>query len=235
MEHKSIIIFTDGSSRGNPGPGGYGAIITFHNKVQELGGKDLHTTNNRMEITAAIEALQYLRKEDGVQKQKIEIHTDSKYLIHGITEWIFGWQKNNWKTTSKKDVENKDLWEKLFNLTEGIQIKWVHVEGHSGQGGNERCDEIATSFADSGNADLFSGGITNYKVNLFSKTAGVVKKIKSSAKAYLYMSMVRGLIKEHKTWDECEVRVNGVKGAKFKKVFNEVGKNELVAEWKKTN
>lgn len=161
------IIYTDGSSRGNPGPGGYGAIIieertTSHEpRVKEIGGREEHTTNNRMELTAAIEALKEVSKE--IQNESIEIHTDSEYLMKGITIWILGWQKNNWRTKDRKDVLNRDLWEKLAELTQNKKIEWKKVLGHSGHELNDRCDEIATNFADGKKTDLYNGGAEGYK------------------------------------------------------------------------
>ena len=112
---KEVIIFCDGASKGNPGPGGYGAVIVLpEGKVVELGGADKHTTNNRMELSGALKALEKVKDK----KEDIIIYTDSKYVINGMTGWIFGWQKNNWQTKEKKEVLNKDLWEKLVDLIE---------------------------------------------------------------------------------------------------------------------
>lgn len=145
------IVYTDGSSRGNPGPGGWGAIIINRGHIKELGGREEQTTNNRMEMVAAIEALRSIPEKpmiiDGGEIE-IEIHTDSEYLMKGITIWIKNWQKNNWRTKDKKEVLNKDLWEKLFAETNKRKIEWKKVLGHSGHEWNDRCDEIATSFAD---------------------------------------------------------------------------------------
>jgi ribonuclease HI len=154
-----IIIYTDGSSKGNPGPGGFGAIIFDGENVREIGGRENHTTNNRMEITAAIEALKNIS-----ENAEAEIHTDSEYLMKGITVWMKNWQKNNWRTKNKRPVLNKDLWEKLLAETEKRKIEWEKVLGHSGHELNDRCDEIATSFADGENVKLYNGSESNYKV-----------------------------------------------------------------------
>ena len=143
--HK-IKIYTDGSSRGNPGPGGWAAVIIFDDreeKIKEIGGREENTTNNKMEMTAAIESLGMTK-----ENSEIEIYTDSEYLMKGITIWIHNWQKNNWKTKDKKDVLNKDLWLSLLEETSKRNVSWKKVAGHSGDKWNERCDEIATSFAD---------------------------------------------------------------------------------------
>ncbi len=156
-----IIIFTDGSARGNPGAGGWGAIIAREFEVREIGGFDPYTTNNKMELTAAIEALKTL--DQGVE---VTLYTDSEYLIKGITEWVSNWQKNGWKTASKKPVENQDLWRDLISATNGKNISWKYVVAHSGVEGNERCDEIATRFADKLSLDLYIGNRGTYTINL---------------------------------------------------------------------
>lgn len=153
-----FVIYTDGSSKGNPGPGGFGAIIFEGEKVLEIGGREENTTNNRMEIMAAIEALKNIPENAGA-----EIHTDSAYLINGITDWIKNWQKNNWRTKNKKGVLNKDLWEKLLTETEKRKVEWKKVLGHSGHTLNDRCDEIANSFADRENVLLYNGSRADYK------------------------------------------------------------------------
>jgi len=153
MESSKIIIFTDGSSKGNPGPGGWGAIIkrpTTNDRqlTTEIGGRAEHTTNNRMELTAAIETLSFLKNYKLPAAVNYKLFSDSKYLIDGITKWIHGWQKNGWRTKDKKNVLNRDLWEKLYKLTKGKEIDWKYVAGHIGHPENERCDEIAQAFAE---------------------------------------------------------------------------------------
>ena len=143
MNTNEIVIFTDGSSKGNPGPGGWAAIIKRNGKVEEMGGGEEYSTNNRMELTAAIEAL----KEISVTNAKIQINSDSKYLIDGITKWINNWKKYGWKTKDRKKVLNRDLWEMLDKLVTEKNIRWKHVAGHTGHPENERCDEIALMFA----------------------------------------------------------------------------------------
>lgn len=158
-----ITIYTDGSSRGNPGPGGWAAIILDEVRVAELGGREDHTTNNRMELMGAIKALEFAGT---LSQEPIEIYTDSEYVMKGITEWIDGWQKRNWKTASKKPVLNQDLWRELLVQVEGKDIKWKYVAGHSGHAMNDRCDEIATSLADDINISLYNGSRSDYKVVL---------------------------------------------------------------------
>jgi ribonuclease HI len=146
MKKDKVVIYTDGAARGNPGRAGWGTILIFGKEIVEIGGSAKHATNNQMELTAPIEALRY------VQKNKIdmpmEVFSDSKYVILGITEWIFNWQKNNWRNAAKKPVLNKELWEELYKLSKQFKIKWTYVEGHADNKYNNRADEIATNFAD---------------------------------------------------------------------------------------
>jgi ribonuclease HI len=167
-------VYTDGSSRGNPGPGGWAAIIVGDHTVRELGGREERTTNNRMEMLAAIEALKSLpsdsnaptfQSESRSKGVGIEIYTDSEYLLNGITKWIFAWQANGWKTKNKKEVLNQDLWERLLSEVEKRNLDWQKVEGHSGHKLNDRCDEIATGFADNKKVILFNGEKKNYQKN----------------------------------------------------------------------
>jgi len=134
----SITIYTDGACKGNPGEGGWGAYIEYNNEKVKLYGYEKDTTNNRMEITAAIEALRYIKV-----KSNIIIYTDSKYLMNGINTWINNWKKNNWRTSSNKDVKNVDLWQIIDELNSNHSIKWSWVKGHSGNPGNEMADELA--------------------------------------------------------------------------------------------
>lgn len=235
----TITIFTDGSSRGNPGPGGFGAVVIADGKVTELGGREEHTTNNRMELQAAISALSLLSslriKDKGL---RITIYTDSAYLVNGITKWVHGWQKNGWKTKEKKDVENKDLWEELTEVARGKHIEWKQIGGHVGVAGNVRCDEIATAFADGKTPKLYADVLENYSIeNILdvSHDVGLAKekssnRAHSNAKAYSYVSLVNGKIETHKTWAECEARVKG-KPAKFKKALSAEDEHRLIQEW----
>ena len=232
----SITIFTDGSSRGNPGRGGWAAVIRTSSHVFEIGGREDHTTNNRMELLAAIEALSaVIEKKLGAEK--ILVQSDSKYVIQGITSWVFGWKKNGWITAGKKEVGNRDLWEKLSGLTIGADIEWKYVAGHAGHPGNERCDEIATSCADKVVVDLYAGARDNYPIDLdAAPAAGALaakakKKSSSSVKAYSYLSLVDGVLQIHKTWAECEARVKGVRGARFKKSIHAADEAEIRKGW----
>ncbi|MGL5064494.1 MAG: ribonuclease HI [Microcoleus sp.] len=138
-------LYTDGACSGNPGPGGWGTVICFADgNCHELGGRESQTTNNRMEMQAAVAALEFFANSG--QTEPAILYTDSEYLKNGITKWIKGWKNKGWKTSTGKDVVNQDLWEQLDKLN-SRQISWEHVRGHSGDFYNERCDEIARSFS----------------------------------------------------------------------------------------
>ena len=141
----SIKVYTDGACKGNPGPGGWGVYIQSNEDEKELYGGNPETTNNQMEMQAALEALKHLKDEDEV----IELYTDSNYLRQGITEWIHNWKKNNWKTAAKKPVANRDLWIEISDLNEKMSVEWNWVKGHAGDPGNERADELANIGAES--------------------------------------------------------------------------------------
>jgi ribonuclease HI len=144
---KHVEIFTDGACKGNPGPGGWGAILRLKSDdgreaERELSGGDPATTNNRMEMMGAIMALGALK-----EPCEVSLHTDSKYVIDGITKWIFGWQKNGWKNAAKKPVANADLWQDLVTAGRPHQIRWIWVKGHDGHPENERADRLASDAA----------------------------------------------------------------------------------------
>jgi len=140
-----IKIYTDGACVGNPGPGGWAAVILSEKGKQEIFGGEKLTTNNRMELTATIKALEYCaeKKDQQISQQQIEIYTDSTYVKEGITVWINKWEKNNWKTADRKNVKNVDLWKKLRELANSQEIKWNWVKGHSNEPMNELADQLA--------------------------------------------------------------------------------------------
>ncbi|HXZ64031.1 MAG TPA: ribonuclease HI [Streptosporangiaceae bacterium] len=134
-----VEIYTDGACRGNPGPGGWGVVLSYGEHVKELsGGEAAPTTNNRMELMAAIQALESLTRPS-----RVRLHTDSVYLRNGITSWLAGWKRNNWRTASRQPVKNEDLWRRLDAATTRHEIQWLWVKGHAGDAGNERADALA--------------------------------------------------------------------------------------------
>lgn len=222
--NKDSIAFTDGSSRGNPGPGGWGVVIVFGDRVVEYGGREDNTTNNRMELKALIEAV----KRSG---ESMTVYSDSVYVINGFTKWIHDWKKRGWINKAKEEVMNQDLWKELDSVSVGKKIKMVRVRGHVGVVGNERCDEIATAFADRGVPSLYDGNIDGYSVknildisdsngddSIHSKNKKPSKT--SKGKAYSYVSAINGVILVHSTWGECELRVKGKSGARYKKALS---------------
>lgn len=254
MKNK-VIIFADGASRGNPGRGGYGAIVisgleeNFNSDsgalhIRELGERDDMTTNNKMELSAVIYGLKYCEKIGISNNADISIYTDSKYVINGSKSWIFGWQKNGWKTASKEEVKNRDLWESMLDLIIDKKINWVLLPGHAGVVGNERCDQIATNLADKEEEKLFDGKLSDYghskildifynpdliKAAKDDKKASGSKKSSSSIKAYSYVSKVDGKINIDKSWTDCEKRVKGKKGALYKKAIS-IGDQENISK-----
>jgi ribonuclease HI len=139
---KKVEIFTDGACKGNPGPGGWGALLRMGRHEKELSGSDASTTNNRMEMTAVIQALNAL-----IEPCEVTIHTDSRYVIDGMTKWIDGWQRRGWINASKKPVRNADLWHDLIDAVDRHTINWQWVKGHNGHPENERVDELASNAA----------------------------------------------------------------------------------------
>lgn len=165
---KEIIIYTDGSSLGNPGESGWGSIFLVGKKVMEIGGYQKDATNNQMELEAILKSFEKL-VEKNISNYSVEIFSDSKYCIQGITEWIFSWKKNSWKNSAKKPVKNKEYWEKIDNAKRFLEmenkIKFIHVKAHNGEKFNERVDDIARGMAESKGKDfkLFAGDFEKYQ------------------------------------------------------------------------
>lgn len=142
-EPGTVDIYADGACRGNPGPGGWGALLLYNGSERELSGAEPATTNNRMELLAVISALRALKR-----RVKARVFTDSQYVRTGITEWLAGWKARGWRTADRKPVKNRDLWEQLDALAAEHEIEWHWVKGHSGVPGNERCDQLANAAID---------------------------------------------------------------------------------------
>lgn len=199
-----IDIYTDGACRGNPGPGGWAAIIVRNGDVIEIGGAEEQTTNNRMELRAAVEALRRVPADTPVR-----LTTDSAYLLHGATRWLPLWKQRNWLTADETPVEHRDLWEELDALA-GQRVTWNYVRGHSGDPWNERANLLAQAYAD---------GRTET-----SSSAPVRRRIS-------YLSLVRNELARHATWEECRARVHGVSGARWKKCASPEEERATVTNW----
>lgn len=139
----SVVIYTDGACRGNPGPGGWGVLLRYNGHEKYLKGGEEHTTNNRMELTAAIKALEALTRSC-----EVELYTDSQYVRQGMTSWLAGWKKKGWKNSKKEPVKNADLWQELDELTQRHQVSWHWVKGHSNHPDNDKADELANEAID---------------------------------------------------------------------------------------
>ncbi|HUP56759.1 MAG TPA: ribonuclease HI [Bdellovibrionota bacterium] len=219
-----IIVFADGASSGNPGPGGWGAIVGLPNGVvRELGGGERQTTNNRMELMGVIRALEFLKGTPG----EVDICTDSTYVIKGITQWVWGWRKRDWKTAEGKDVANAELWKALFAQVSARRdlgkIEWKYVRGHAGNPGNERVDEIAVAYSKGQRPSLYAGPLLKYPVALYdlpeSTELPPERPREAKVAAFSYLSLIGGIAERHTSWADCERRVKGRSGAKFKKAM----------------
>jgi ribonuclease HI len=241
MSELPIVVFCDGAAKGNPGPGGWGVIVaTPDGRVIEKGGTSAHTTNNKMELTAAIEALRAIEQVDG----KVSMHTDSTYVIKGVSEWIWGWRKRGWKTATGTDVLNRELWQTLDALVGGRgkgNVAWHYVRGHSGIPGNERVDAIADGLARGiTTIELYDGPLTGYEHAIFDlpDDTSVPKRrdaggagSKAKGAAYSYLSLVDGTPMRHATWTDCERRVKGRSGARFKKAMDAADETTILRGW----
>lgn len=232
MNKERLIIYTDGSSLGNPGPGGYGAVIVSPKleEVIELGGGKPQTTNNEMEMTAVVAALAHI----AINNMPVTIYTDSKFVINGITKWVSNWQRNGWQTASKQPVTHRAIWEQMVSLVEGRgtegAVTWKYVPGHQGVPGNERVDDIAQDFAGGKPVELYRGNLADYTIDII-KEPDIQKDMSVTESGYpIYLSLIDGELQKHMTWSECESRVKG-KSAKFKKVKNRKEEKTILESW----
>lgn len=234
-----IVVFTDGACSGNPGPGGWGSIILSHGQVFELGAGALATTNNRMELQAVLEAFQFILSLQKNSQSRILIYTDSVYVIRGMTQWIFSWMRNSWKTKEGVPVLNKDIWMDLYERVREIKkhhvLEWHYCRGHVGIPGNERCDEIAVSFSKNIKIDLYRGDLESYFVDLSQVPEDTslpeMKTMSAPKKAMSYLSKIGSKVMRHKDWASCERRVKGQSGALFKKAMNLQDEKEILKGW----
>lgn len=234
----TIYIYSDGACSGNPGPGGWAAVIILpEGQVRELGGGERPTTNNRMEMLAAIAALSAVKD----RPEPVKLYTDSGLMINGIKGWIHGWRHNRWQTSAGHPVVNRDLWERLDALATARKgrLVWNHVKGHSGHEINERCDAIAVAFSKNTKPALYDGPAVGCGYSLLepgpehmSGGANAPKKKRSSSKkGGFYLSYVDGRVERHVTWDQCKARVHGVPNVKFKKVSSPEEEQEVLKSW----
>ena len=237
MAAMPIVVFADGAAKGNPGPGGWGVIVvTPEGRVTELGGGVRQTTNNRMELTAALEALRHI----GTALTPVAVHTDSTYVIRGIREWIHAWRRRGWRTAGGGDVLNRDLWEELAAAEQRAgTVVWHYVRGHQGIPGNERVDEIANAYSAGERPALYHGPLIRYSVTVLDIPDDTRVPQRSVAApsggrrgvAYSYLSVVDGQPARHATWAECEHRVKGRSGARFKKAMSPADEEAILRDW----
>jgi ribonuclease HI len=230
-----LVVFTDGSSLGNPGPGGWGAIIISPklDELVELGGNKPTTTNNEMELTAILSALAYCMHNT----QHIHIFTDSQYAMNGIQGWMHGWARNGWQTAQKEPVKNMEIWKNIYDLVQERgrdTITLHHVSGHVGISGNERVDDIARGFGEGEMINLYRGKLSDYHLkdilNIPDLEQARAEKKKTKGKAYSYLSLVDGVFERHSTWSECQKRVSG-KDAKYRKATSPEHEKEIKRDW----
>lgn len=237
MSAPAILVFCDGAAKGNPGPGGWGVIVvTPDGRVVERGGRAAHTTNNKMELTAAIEAFAHA----GTTAGAMAVYTDSTYVIKGIKEWIWNWRRRGWKTAEGADVQNQDLWRELDALVSARprgSVSWHYVRGHAGIPGNERVDAIADGFARGAAVDLYDGPLVGYAVPIFdvpddtAPPPSTSRTRSAKTAAHSYISLVDGTPMRHATWAECERRVKGRSGARFKKAVSASDEQAILRSW----
>lgn len=275
LELPTAAIFCDGACSGNPGPGGWGAILLVPSKKEEGQGEDsarkrpqgqnvegafgdlapgdanvielgggphFETTNNQMELLATREALKRLGPLWPNRAGPIHIYTDSSYVILGITRWIFGWKKRNWQTQEGAPVVNRELWESLDRTVREVgatRIRWGYVRGHTGIDGNERVDQIAVAYSKGQNIELYSGSLAEYSVPLLpllpcvdppERTPKLASTTASGPTSW-YLSLIHGSLEKHATWAQCESRVKGVAGAKFKKISSTEEEEAIKKKW----
>lgn len=224
------FLYTDGACSGNPGPGGWSYLLveTVQAKVIENGARAEMSTNNEMELKAAIFGVEkYI--ELGSQEE-LKIYADSKFVINGITQWVRGWEKRGWKKADGAEPSHLMLWKKLDELTKRAKfpISWNHIDAHSGYLGNERVDQIAVAFSLNKNVDLYNGSLSHYP---YAKDVINPTKKHSSQDYPIYLSLVNGKLEKHKTWSACEAAVRGQSRPLYKKVLHTLEEEEILKKW----
>jgi ribonuclease HI len=202
-----IVAYTDGACAGNPGPGGWAAVILADGQRQEISGAVAHTTNNRMELTAVIEALRRVPADAAVT-----VVTDSEYVRRGMTEWVAGWRQRGWRTATGGSVANRDLWEALSALA-GDHVTWEWVRGHSGHPENERADALARAHTRG------------------ARPAAAGRPATPPASGTTYLSLVEGRLQRHPDWPSCQARTHGRSGARYKKCRGPAEERATVQGW----
>lgn len=235
-----ILCYSDGACTGNPGPGGWGAIVrTPDGHVRELGAGEPSTTNNRMELSGAIHALYLVRGQASVP---VDLYTDSSYVIQGITRWVHGWRRRGWVKQDGQPVLNRDLWEELHRLVEARRktgpAEFHYVRGHAGVPGNERCDRISVAFAKGERPRLYDGPLLAYRVDLTPPDGDTsVPERPRNAKAapapgsVTYLSLVDGQLARHDSWESCKLLVHGRSNARFKKCTSAAEEKATLEAW----
>jgi ribonuclease HI len=239
---QGYIIISDGACSKNPGPGGWGLIVVSPSgEVNEFGGSEESTTNNRMELFGVYRGLQEVYRDasrnpsdpaPGIKPnikpniKQIKLVSDSKYVLDGFEKSLDVWPKRGWKTVAGEPVKNQDLWEKILKgrellLGQGFRFSSELVKGHSGSDANERVDQIAVKFSQGGHISLYAGPISNYSISLES----------GARFEPVYLSLVQGKLNRHVTWDECKRVTEGQKGARYKKVKNRMEEQETLKAW----
>lgn len=220
-----VLIYTDGACSGNPGPGGWGALIfdPESQTVVELGGGESQTTNNRMELTAVVRALEFL----GTPRD-VRVFSDSSYVIQAAAAWLVRWKRTGWKTFEGDEVKNRDLWEELDReMSRMSSTEWVKVPGHSGVPENERVDTIAVAYSLGQSPELYQGPRATYLLSQYPAVEAGSFEVKNP----YYLSLVSGVLARDATWAECEARVKGKSGARYKKVKNALEEAQALRDW----
>jgi ribonuclease HI len=228
MSSESATAYADGSCLGNPGPGGWGVHVQFGDgQVVDLGGGEQHTTNNRMELRAAIEAVRTTRECDAVT-----IIVDSEYVKKGITSWVAGWKKKGWRTQTGSPVANQELWQELDALADK-RITWQWTRAHVGTVGNERVDTIARWFAEGMGRPRRGAppAAAPREPSAVPQRAPEQRVTRTPAPGTRYLSLIDGVAMRHRTWEECQDRVNGVARALYRKVTSDEDERKLLKEW----